>query len=61
MLRPDEFAAQVAREAPDAAARAVQVIARRHRLPRHTDDEIVDLLVTRYGMKEVADIVRPLI
>lgn len=56
-----EFAANAVSVDPERATRALTTIARRHRNPRHTTAELLDMLETRYRMSEVAELVRPLL
>jgi len=56
---PREFAANAVSVAPPRAVRALTEIAKRHRNPKHSPDELLELLVSRYGMNDVADIVQP--
>jgi hypothetical protein len=56
-----EFAANTADVDPQRAAHAIHVMAARHRNPTHSPHEILDLLVRRYGMHDVAEIVEPLL
>jgi hypothetical protein len=50
------FAFESASVDPDLAAQALMAIASRHRQPRHTPSELLELLVVRYGMDDVADL-----
>lgn len=54
-----KFATESADVNPEAAARAIVEMSKRHVLGEHTPHEILELLVTRYGMNEVAEIVEP--
>ena len=56
-----DFAANTISVDPARAVKALQEIARRHRNPRHSPEQLLDLLVERYGMDEVADVLRPLL
>lgn len=56
-----EFVANAVSIDPERAARALGAIASRHRNPKHSPVELLDMLVTRYRMDEVADLVRPLL
>lgn len=56
-----QFAANTVSVDPARAARALIEISRRRRNPRHTPEELLDLLVSRYGMSDVADLVRPVL
>ena len=53
-----DFAADTADVDPAQAAKALGEIARRHCNPRHSPSELIDLLVSRYGMDDVADLLR---
>lgn len=59
VLTGREFAANTADVDPERAARALRVMATRHTKTKHTPHELVQLLVDRYGMDDVADIVLP--
>lgn len=59
VLPPADFAADTVSVDPDRAARALQEIARRYRAPRRTAPELLDLLVARYEMRAVAEMIRP--
>ncbi len=61
VLSAVEFASNTADVNPEHAANAIREISRRHRNPSHTPQEILDLLVQRYGMEDVADLVSPLL
>lgn len=54
------FAANTVSVDPARAVRALHEIARRHRQPKRSPEELLDLLVERYRMDDVADIIRPL-
>jgi hypothetical protein len=56
-----EFAANTVSVDPARAARALSEISKRHRNPKQSPGELLDLLVARYGMRDVADLVAPLI
>lgn len=56
-----DFAADTISVDPARAVRALHEIARRHRTPRHSPEQLLDLLVKRYGMDEVAHVLRPLL
>jgi len=56
---PREFAANTASVDPVRAARVLVEIANRHRNPKHSPEELLDLLVSRYGMNDVADMAQP--
>ena len=51
-----EFAENTADVNPEAAVRALIAISRRHALTPHTPREVLELLVARYSMNELADI-----
>ncbi len=55
-----EFAGSTVSVDPARAARALTEISRRHRNPKHTPQELLDVLVSRYGMGDVAEVVAPL-
>lgn len=57
----DEFAANTVAAHPQAGVRALLVMSRRRNNPPQTPEQILDLLVDRYGMDEVSDILRPLL
>ena len=61
VLKAKEFAANTAAVDPERAARALCEIARRHTKARHTPHQLVGLLVARYGMDDVAEIVLPIL
>jgi hypothetical protein len=54
VVRPAVFAAESVEISPEHALRALAMIARRHRNPRHTIDELIDLLEERYAMEDAA-------
>lgn len=56
-----DFAANTVSVDPARAARALAEISRRHRNPRHSPHELLDLLVSRYAMDDVAHLVRPVL
>lgn len=56
-----EFAASTISVDPARAARALTEISRRHRNPKHTPQELLEVLVSRYGMGDVAEVVAPLL
>lgn len=58
-VAPHEFALEAAEISPSAAFRAVEQIARRRRSPEVSIDEILTVLVRRYGMDDFVDVVRP--
>ena len=53
-----EFAAKTVAVSPDVARRALQTISQRFYTPPQTVDQILDLLVVRYGMDEAAILIR---
>lgn len=55
------FAANTVSVDPDRAAHALREIAGRHRNPTHTPLQLLDILVTRYGMTDVDELLRPLL
>ncbi len=57
----DEFAANTVAAHPQAGVRALVAMSLRRGNPPQTPVQILDLLVERYGMHEVADILRPLL
>lgn len=62
VLSGREFAANTADVDPErAAARALCVIARRRQRAKQTPRELVDLLVKRYAMDDVAEAVLPIL
>lgn len=61
VLTGREFAANTADVDPERAARALSVMSSRRTKTKHTPYELVQLLVERYGMHDVADIVRPVL
>lgn len=61
VLSGREFAANTADVDPERAARALCVMSMRRRRTKHTPRELVDLLVKRYGMDDVADAVLPIL
>lgn len=54
-----EFAASTVSVDPARAARALTEIARRHRDPKHSPEELLSILVQRYKMDDVADLIGP--
>ena len=56
-----DFAANTVSVDPARAARALAEIAWRHRNPRHSPSELLDLLVARYAMDDVAYLIGPLL
>lgn len=61
VLSAVDFASNTADVNPEHAANAIREISRRHKNPPHTPHEILALLVHRYGMTDVADLVSPLL
>lgn len=57
----DEFVANTVAAHPQAGVRALVVMSERRTNPSQTPEEILGLLVERYGMNEVAGILRPLL
>lgn len=57
VLTGREFAANTADVDPGRAARALWVMSTRHIKTKHTPHQLVQLLVERYAMRDVADIV----
>ncbi|WP_234791056.1 hypothetical protein [Mycolicibacterium wolinskyi] len=53
-----EFAADTVAVSPDVARRALQTMSRRFYTPPQTMNQILDLLVTRYGMEEAVSLIR---
>lgn len=56
-----EFAANTVAAHPQAGVRALTAMAERRTKPKQVPEEILDMLVDRYDMHEVADILRPLL
>lgn len=56
-----DFAANTVSVDPGRAARTLVEIARRHHTPKHSPSELLDLLVARYAMDDVADLIGPLL
>lgn len=61
VLRAREFAADTVDLDAVRAARALCEIAHRHRNPRHSPNELLNLLVTRYAMDDVHALLRPVL
>jgi hypothetical protein len=61
VLTGRDFAASTADVDPDRAARALRVMSSRRTRTNHTPHQLVQLLVERYGMHDVADIVLPIL
>ena len=59
ILFADEFAANTVSAHPAAGVRALITMSERRQNPLQTPEQILDLLVARYGMTEVAEILRP--
>lgn len=59
VIRARDFAANTADVDPERAALALHAISSRHKKNPHTPTELLDLLVSRYGMTDLADIIRP--
>jgi predicted nucleic acid-binding protein len=57
----DQFAANTVAAHPEAGVRALVAMSKRRTNPPESPAQILDLLVDRYGMNEVADILRPLL
>lgn len=55
------FASNTVAAHPQAALRALVAMSDRRRNPPRTPEQILDLLVARYGMDEVAETLRPLL
>lgn len=56
-----EFAANTVAAHPQAGVRALTAMAERRTKPKQVPEEILDMLVDRYDMHEVADTLRPLL
>ena len=56
-----EFASNTVAAHPQAGVRALVAMSERRQNPRQTPAQILHLLVERYGMDEVVDILRPLL
>lgn len=61
VLPPAEFAADTVSVDPERAAKALNEIARRYRTPRRTAPELLALLVSRYEMDAVEEMIRPVL
>jgi hypothetical protein len=61
VIRARDFAANTADVDPERAALALHAIATRHTKSSHSPGELLELLVTRYGMSEVGEILRPVL
>ena len=60
-VHPHQFAANTVAAHPHPGVRAVREISNRRTNPPQTPEQILDLLMTRHGMTEVAEIVLPLL
>lgn len=60
LFTPD-FAAQVIRANPELGAQALEVMSLRQLRPPRSSAEILDLLVDKYGMAEVGEILKPFV
>lgn len=58
VVAPAVFAADTVSVSPDVALGAVTAMAARYRAPGRSVDEVLDELVTRYGMHETVDMIR---
>lgn len=58
---PHQFAANTVSAHPDAGVRALREMSNRRTSPLQTPDQILELLVTRHNMTEVAEILLPLL
>ena len=56
-----EFAEDTADVNPEAAVRALTAISTRHKLSPHTPREILQILVSRYAMNELEEILAPVL
>ena len=61
VLHANEFAANTADVDPTTAARTLHVLSERHRNPPHTPEELLKILVDRYGMVDVGEILGPIL
>lgn len=61
IVTPARFAANTVAAHPEAGLRALVAMSKRRTNPPQSPTQILDLLVDRYGMNEVADILRPLL
>lgn len=57
----DQFAANTVAAHPQAGVQALVAMSKRRVNPPQTPEQILDLLVARHGMDEVADLLRPLL
>lgn len=60
-LTAKEFAATTVESDPAVAATALRAISARYRNPPRTSLDLLDILATRYGMKDVDALIRPLL
>lgn len=60
-VHPHQFAANTVAAHPHAGVRALREMSRRRANPPQTPEQILDLLVTRHNMTEVAEILLPLL
>lgn len=60
-VHPHQFAANTVSAHPHAAVRALREMSNRRTNPPQTPEQILDLLVTRHKMTEVAEILLPLL
>ena len=58
---PNQFAANTVSARPQAGVRALVEMSKRRRNPAQSPAEILDELVERYDMTEIADVLRPLL
>lgn len=56
---PTEFAADTVDVGPESAVRALVMVSERRRNPPISPDEVLKILVYRYGMTDVGDILQP--
>lgn len=60
-VHPHQFAANTVSAHPHAGVRALREMSNRRTDPPQTPEQILELLVTRHNMTEVAEILRPLL
>jgi hypothetical protein len=60
-VHPDQFAANTVSAHPHAGVRALREMSNRRANPPQTPEQILELLVTRHNMAEVAEILLPLL
>ncbi|UDM34897.1 PIN domain-containing protein [Mycobacterium ulcerans] len=60
-VHPHQFAANTVSAHPHAGVRALREMSNRRTNPRQTPEQILELLVTRHNMTEVAEILLPLL